>query len=84
MSKTISILIPVYNEESNVSAVADAVAKVFESINYSFEILFVNDGSKDNSLIEIKKAAAGDSRISYLSFSRNFGKDNALLAGLQL
>ncbi len=83
MVKTISILIPVFNEESNVAAVAKAVAQVFESINYSFEILFVNDGSKDNSLNEIRKVSAADNRINYLSFSRNFGKDNALLAGLK-
>jgi dolichol-phosphate mannosyltransferase len=84
MRKTISILIPVYNEEGNISAITEAIQQVFEGLsNYGYEILFVNDGSSDNSLRIIKETAARYPNIFFLSFSRNFGKDNALLAGLK-
>jgi glycosyltransferase involved in cell wall biosynthesis len=83
MAKLISILIPVYNEEKNVPAITTAVHQALASTNYTYEIIFVNDGSKDNSLNVIKQTALTDSRVFYVSFSRNFGKDNALLAGLK-
>jgi dolichol-phosphate mannosyltransferase len=83
MKKLISILIPVFNEEGNVPAIIKAVQTVFAGIAYDFEIVFVNDGSADNSLSIIKKIAETQNNIFYISFSRNFGKDNALLAGLK-
>ncbi|MDE3236166.1 MAG: glycosyltransferase family 2 protein [Bacteroidota bacterium] len=83
MIPKISILIPVYEEEGNIPVITEAIANVFSALPYSYEIVFVNDGSSDNSLAVIKKEAAKNDRIIYLSFSRNFGKDNALLAGLQ-
>lgn len=83
MRKNISILIPVFNEERNIAAITAAVLNVFESLDYECEILFVNDGSSDNSLEEVKQTALQHNNVVFLSFSRNFGKDNALLAGLK-
>ena len=83
MSKLISILIPVFNEEGNVTAITAAIREVFANQDYEFEIIFVNDGSSDNSLVSIKKLATQCQNIVFLSFSRNFGKDNALLAGMK-
>lgn len=83
MKKLISILIPVYNEEGNIPSITKAVQEVFEDPIHDFEIIFVNDGSADNSLSIIKQTAATHNNIFYISFSRNFGKDNALLAGLK-
>jgi dolichol-phosphate mannosyltransferase len=84
MNKMISILIPVFNEEGNIPAITEAIQLVFRELdNYEYEIIFVNDGSSDNSIRVIKEMAASFKNIFYISFSRNFGKDNALLAGLK-
>ena len=83
-SFSITVLIPLFNEEDNVIPITLAVDNVFKEIyNCSYEILFVDDGSTDNTLSEIKKLVKKKSNISYLSLSRNFGKDAALLAGFQ-
>lgn len=82
--RLITIIIPLYNEEENVETIAYAIKKNFvDLINIEYRILFVDDGSTDKTLNEIKSMVARDSRISFLSFSRNFGKDVALLAGFQ-
>lgn len=81
MSKTISVVIPVYNEEKNVPLIAKEVAGVFSSLAYDYEIIFVNDGSRDNSLLEILHLGEGNPRIKGLDFSRNFGKEVATSAG---
>jgi dolichol-phosphate mannosyltransferase len=73
----------VFNEEGNVPAITKAIQQVFENLHFDFEIVFVNDGSADKSLAIIKEEAAVYKNIFYISFSRNFGKDNALLAGLK-
>ena len=83
MKKLISILIPVFNEEGNVPAITEAIRTVFENSHFDYEIVFVNDGSADNSLAIIKEIAITQNNIFYISFSRNFGKDNALLAGFK-
>jgi dolichol-phosphate mannosyltransferase len=83
MPKKISILIPVFNEEGNISVISEIISKTFEELEYEYEILFVNDGSSDNSLAIIKEVAILNESIKYISFSRNFGKDNALLAGFK-
>ncbi len=81
---TIVVLIPLYNEEKNALAINDAVSKVFEKVvNAQYKILFVDDGSKDGTLAVIQKLAATDTRVGYISFSKNFGKEAALLAGFQ-
>lgn len=81
--KKITIIIPAYNEEESLPYLYDRLEKVMGSIeNYEFEILFVNDGSKDNTINLIKEYREKDSRISYVDFSRNFGKELAMIAGL--
>lgn len=81
--KKISIIIPAYNEEESLPMLRDRIEKLMNSMkNYNFEILFVNDGSKDKTIEIIKKMREEDSRINYVDFSRNFGKEIAMIAGL--
>lgn len=80
--KKVTILIPAYNEEESLPFLYERLEELINSIkNYEFEILFINDGSKDKTLELIKKYRNKDSRISYVNFSRNFGKEIAMLAG---
>ena len=84
MNKKISLLLPVLNEEHNVDIIYAAVKKIFELLpNYIYEIIFIDDGSTDETLKKIKQISAIDSGVLYISFSRNFGKDYALCAGLR-
>ena len=81
--KLVSILIPAYNEQEVLEPLFERLDKLANSCsNYSFEFLFVNDGSKDQTLEIIKKYAKKDSRISYINLSRNFGKEIAMIAGI--
>ena len=81
--KTITIIIPAYNEEESLPFLYERLEKLMDDVkNYEFEILFVNDGSKDNTLNLIKEYREKDKRISYVDFSRNFGKETAMIAGL--
>jgi len=81
--KTISILIPAYNEEPVLDKLFTRLANLAnETKEYDFEFLFVNDGSKDQTLDFIKDYAATDSRVSYINLSRNFGKEIGMIAGL--
>ena len=81
--KKISLLIPCYNEELSLPLLMPELKKLMENErNYEWEVLFVNDGSKDNTskiLVDLRKE---DRRINYVNLSRNFGKENAMLAGL--
>lgn len=80
--KTISIIIPCYNEESNLHSLYEALTSFINSQpNYQWQILMVNDGSKDNTLKIIQQIRKEDNRFCYISLSRNFGKENAMLAG---
>lgn len=82
MKRLVSILIPCYNEEASLPHLYPALDKVAkENANYDFEFLFVNDGSKDNTISIIKSFGITDNRIAYVDLSRNFGKENAMLAG---
>ena len=81
--KKVSIIIPAYNEEESLPLLYDRLSKVILNLkNYEFELLFINDGSKDNTLKIIKGLREKDSKISYVDFSRNFGKEVAMIAGL--
>ena len=81
--KTISILIPAYNEEEVLQHLFERLGKLADSTpNYQFEFLFVNDGSRDRTLEIIKSHARKDKRVSYVNLSRNFGKEIAMIAGL--
>lgn len=78
----ISIVIPCYNEESNINTLYSTLKDVLEKNNYSFELVFVNDGSKDNTLKLLLEAHQKDNRVKVIDLSRNFGKELALSAGL--
>lgn len=80
--KTISVLIPAYNEQEVLPALFARLGKLADGVKkYQFEFLFVNDGSRDETLEIIKKHAAKDSRVAYVNLSRNFGKEIAMIAG---
>ena len=81
--KKITIIIPAYNEQEALPYLYKRIEKIINELkDYEFEILFINDGSKDKTLELIKKYRKEDSRISYVDFSRNFGKEIAVMAGL--
>lgn len=81
--KKISIIIPAYNEEESLPFLYERLEKLMNEIkDYEFEVLFVNDGSRDKTLQIIKELRNKDERICYVDFSRNFGKEIAMLAGL--
>ena len=82
MIKTLSIVIPVYNETGNLILMVDSIAAVMKPLQYEYNIIFINDGSSDDTLAFIKQLAASNNIIKYISFSRNFGHQNALKAGL--
>ena len=81
--KKISIIIPAYNEEESLPILYERLTKLMENLNnYDFEVLFVNDGSKDKTIEIIKELREKDERICYVDFARNFGKEIAMIAGL--
>ena len=81
--KKITILVPAYNEEESLNALYERISKIMNSMeNYEFELLFINDGSKDKTLSMIKELRSKDNRVCYVDFSRNFGKEIAMIAGL--
>ncbi len=83
--KKISIIIPCYNEEEAIPLFYEEINKISKDLeNYEFEFIFVNDGSKDKSAIIMKKLAKKDKRVKFIDFSRNFGKEAAMYAGLEL
>ena len=81
----ISIIVPCYNEEAALPLFYEELQKNIKEFSkeISFEILFVNDGSKDHTLNVIKDLAKNDNQVKYISFSRNFGKESAIYAGLE-
>lgn len=80
----LSIIIPCFNEEESVSAIYTALNTEKHILPIETEIIFVDDGSKDKTLDSIKCIANSDSTVRYVSFSRNFGKESAMLAGLHM
>jgi polyisoprenyl-phosphate glycosyltransferase len=79
---TLSLVVPAYNEERNIPAFIAAVVPVLESVGEPFEIIFIDDGSRDGTFGLLAAAASQDSRIKVVGLARNFGKDIALSAGL--
>lgn len=79
---TLSIVVPVHNEEANLRPLLDRLLPVLEATGERFEVLFVDDGSRDGSLPLLQDLHAGDRRIGVVGLSRNFGKEVALSAGL--
>lgn len=81
--KKVTILVPAYNEEDVIQQLYTRLVTVFNTMPlYEFELLLVNDGSKDNTLLKIKLLREIDRRVSYVNLSRNFGKETAMIAGL--
>lgn len=78
-----SLVVPCYNEEGNVALFYNAVKNDFATADYEYEIVFVNDGSKDGTYQELKKLLSGDIPVTVVNFSRNFGKEAAMYAGLR-
>lgn len=82
--KKISTIVPVYNEEANVPLMHEALCDVAQKLpDYAWEFIFVNDGSRDGSWQALEQIAAKDSRVVSIDFSRNFGKELALTAGVR-
>jgi glycosyltransferase involved in cell wall biosynthesis len=81
--KKISIIIPVYNEEANLLWHFDEIQKTLNSLDYNFELIYVDDGSSDDSLEIVKKLARSNQWVRYIALSRNFGKEAATSAGLK-
>lgn len=81
----ISVIVPCYNEEAALCFFQKEIDRVSRELmpDVAFEILYIDDGSKDNTLQEIHKLAEQDERVKYISFSRNFGKEAAIYAGLK-
>lgn len=77
----LSIVVPCYNEEESVGLFLNEIQKTLA--DYNFEIIYINDGSSDNTLETIKKQADANSNVKFISFSRNFGKESAIYAGLK-
>ena len=80
---TISVVIPVFNEESGIAALLARLMPVLEATGATFEVVFVDDGSSDRTLAQLRAANVTDARIKAISLSRNFGKEIAVTAGLR-
>ena len=86
MSETISIIVPSYNEEKSIPFFYEAICEErekFKKIDVELEMIFVDDGSKDRTLEVVKELRGRDEQVHYISFSRNFGKEAGIYAGLE-
>ena len=83
--KKLSIIVPMYNEEEVIELFYKETKKVVDEISnkYDYEMLFIDDGSKDNSMQKVKEIRKKDKKVRYVSFSRNFGKEAGMYAGLK-
>ena len=80
--KLVTVILPAYNEEDNIQRASQTIAAVLEQENINYELLFVNDGSKDDTWEKILAESSKNSRVRGVSFSKNFGKESAIFAGL--
>lgn len=78
----ISLVVPIYNEEDTINTFYNAVKIILDEVTTSYEIIFVNDGSTDQSLVRLVDLRTSDSSVKIIDFSRNFGKEAALTAGI--
>ena len=85
MKKKVTILIPCYNEQESLPHLYEELCKLMDECSqYDWELLFINDGSKDNTLGVLDYLYQSDNRVAYIDLSRNFGKENAMLAGFDM
>lgn len=82
--KKIAIVIPAFNESKNIKPLVDKLSEVFKGLHYNYELIFVNDGSSDKTQKIVQELSQENSKVNYIEFSRNFGKDPALKAGIDL
>lgn len=80
----LSIVLPAYNEEQNIANTTRVLSQILEEHEIDYELVFISDGSKDGTYREIEKAAESNHRVKGAGFSRNFGKEAAIFAGLEL
>ncbi|MGB7934979.1 MAG: glycosyltransferase, partial [Gammaproteobacteria bacterium] len=78
----LSIIVPLYNEEASVQPLYEAIVKAVQPLGLEFEILFVDDGSRDNTIPEALKLAEQDKRLRLIMFRRNYGQTPAMAAGI--
>jgi len=78
----LSVVVPIFNEEANIAVLYIRVRKVLDAMNISYELIFVNDGSKDQSIQLIEALALSNPSVKFIDFSRNFGHQIAVTAGL--
>ena len=83
MSDKISVIVPCYNEQEALPFFYEAIGKMKQEYNVDYEFVFVDDGSRDRTLEILRDFAKKDERVKYISFSRNFGKESAIYAGLE-
>lgn len=81
--KLITISVPAYNEQESIATLYETVVNVMDTVKdkYTFELLFINDGSKDNTLEIVKQLHTQDERVGFVDLSRNYGKEIAMAAG---
>ena len=82
LAPTISIVCPCYNEQEVLTEFTQTISDILSETNYTYEILFINDGSKDNTLTVLNTLASGNKHLRVINLSRNFGKESALTAGI--
>ncbi|MCS7027676.1 MAG: glycosyltransferase family 2 protein [Bacteroidia bacterium] len=82
IDKKLSVVIPIYNEEPNIEVLYQRLSQVLQAVPYQWELIFVNDGSKDASGFLVKQLRQKDRRVKYIEFSRNFGHQVAVTAGI--
>jgi dolichol-phosphate mannosyltransferase len=80
--KKLNIILPAHNEHTNIIPIYNEIILVLSGCNYAYEILFVDDGSTDDTLGQIKNLASRDPKVKFIELSRNFGHQNALKAGM--
>ena len=83
MEFKLSLIVPMYNEQDNINTFYESITRTMSENSYNFEVICVNDGSKDNTLLLLKELAHRDDRIKVIDLSRNFGKEIAMSAGLK-
>lgn len=79
----ISLIVPAYNEGENLIRMVEAVQQEMEQLHYQYELIFIDDGSSDDSVYILQGLASSNKTVKYVTFTRNFGKESAILAGLQ-
>jgi glycosyltransferase involved in cell wall biosynthesis len=82
MTKTLSIIVPIYNEEQIIPELHQRLSDAAQKISHDYELIFINDGSRDNSLSELIKLTEKDNKSFFINFSRNFGHQIAVTAGI--